>query len=226
MMSALVSIENAVDVTTINGLLKEVVREERYLQAALVGTVAKKEYICQRLAQHQASISALSSLHEGSSVLHAEVSELNTSAREVSDQVRRLDTDQIRVEAAIARLSLNADIVACTDGITISLENHEYEAATAFVEGLAHLQQSIVSVEEQTPLIHSTLFLHTREVVAAVIRDKINAAISQDNITEVLRFGKLFPKLYLSAEGLTKICQFLCKGVAKPSSLETLSEIV
>ena len=111
MMSALVSIENAVDVTTINGLLKEVVREERYLQAALVGTVAKKEYICQRLAQHQvtltresvhiklcdspslynqhmqASISALSSLHEGSSVLHAEVSELNTSAREVSDQV-------------------------------------------------------------------------------------------------------------------------------------------
>jgi len=42
-----------------------------------------------------------------------------------------------------------------------------------------------VSVEEQTPVIHSTLFLHTREVVAAVIRDKINAAISQDNITEV-----------------------------------------
>ena len=71
---------------------------------------------------------------------------------------------------------------------------------------------------------------------------------------KVLRFGKLFPKLYLSAEGLTKICQFLCKvssvftsrcafgdlsllmtervfpslflqGVAKPSSLETLSPI-
>ena len=30
------------------------------------------------------------------------------------------------------------------------LKNHEYEAATAFVEGLAHLQQSAVSVEEQT----------------------------------------------------------------------------
>ena len=42
-----------------------------------------------------------------------------------------------------------------------------------------------MSVEEQTPVIHSTLFLHAREVVAAVIRDKINAAISQDNITEV-----------------------------------------
>ena len=38
-------------------------------------------------------------------------------------QVRRLDTDQIRVEAAIARLSLNADIVACTDGITVRGES-------------------------------------------------------------------------------------------------------
>ena len=35
-------------------------------------------------------------------------------------QVRQLDVDQCRVEAAIARVSLNGDIASCVDGITVS----------------------------------------------------------------------------------------------------------
>jgi|TARA_B100001540_G_C15739458_1_gene611537 hypothetical protein len=51
--STSVSIENAVDVSTINGLLKEVVREEQDLQLDIVEGVAKKEHISHLLGLHQ-----------------------------------------------------------------------------------------------------------------------------------------------------------------------------
>lgn len=35
-------------------------------------------------------------------------------------QVRQLDVNQCRVEAAIARVSLNGDVASCVDGITVS----------------------------------------------------------------------------------------------------------
>lgn len=83
-------------------------------------------------------------------------------------QVRQLDVDQCRVEAAIARVSLNGDIASCVDGITVSfferlfiaqdlnsrtdvmmhhciqssLEDGDFEAAAGFVETLAKLQNT------------------------------------------------------------------------------------
>ncbi len=44
--------------------------------------------------------------------------------------------------------------------------------------------QSVASAADQ-PFCNSAQFLHTREEVACVMRDKINAAISEENITEV-----------------------------------------
>lgn len=114
------------------------------------------------------------------------------------------------------------------------------------METLLHLQdsasESAASHEKQ-----QAQFNYTCEAVASVIREKINDAVAKDDkvqvgnmcsevysghfsyvtvSTQVMTYGKLFPKLGLSHEGLNKICQYLCKVVLTYACIKLFMHIL
>lgn len=126
-------------------------------------------------------------------------------------QVRQLDVDQCRVEAAIARVSLNGDIASCVDGITVSfferlfiaqdlnsrtdvmlhhciqssLEDGDFEAAAGFVETLAKLQNTASGGEVLAVSEENKHFISARDAVAGVIRGKFNLAADENDTKKV-----------------------------------------
>jgi hypothetical protein len=126
-------------------------------------------------------------------------------------QVRQLDVDQCRVEAAIARVSLNGDIASCVDGITVSffgrlfiaqdlnsrtdvmlhhciqssLEDGDFEAAAGFVETLAKLQNTASGGEVLAVREENKHFISARDAVAGVIREKFNLAADENDTKKV-----------------------------------------
>ena len=222
-MNASTSIEDAVDVSTINRLLQEVVQTERHLERELFDTLVKKDQISERLTRHQTSSATMESIRDGSTRLHSDVLEMSVLANVVSDQVRQLDTEQNSVQSTIARVVLNVDMATCLDGIKNSLECDEYEAAAGFVEDLVNLQESATIQSNVAKDKKSAQFNQAREAVAGVLRDKISSAAVKGDVEQVLRFGKLFPKVGLSHEGLQKICQYLCKRITEQSNQDRIS---
>jgi hypothetical protein len=105
------------DVSTINGLLQEVVQAERRLHYELNDTVVQKEQVSARLtSRHQLFNAPLESIRKGSAGLHSDVLEMSALANVVSDQVRQLDTEQNSVQCTISRVVLNVDMAACMAG--------------------------------------------------------------------------------------------------------------
>eukprot|EP00227_Mantoniella_beaufortii_P018130 CAMPEP_0197602048 /NCGR_PEP_ID=MMETSP1326-20131121/36436_1 /TAXON_ID=1155430 /ORGANISM="Genus nov. species nov., Strain RCC2288" /LENGTH=678 /DNA_ID=CAMNT_0043169345 /DNA_START=10 /DNA_END=2043 /DNA_ORIENTATION=- len=214
-MNAAASIADAVDVSTINRLLQDVMQTERNLQRELFDTLGKKDQITERLTRHQMSSATLESIRNGSTRLHSDVLEMSALANVVSDQVRKLDTEQSSVQSTIIRVVLNVDMATCLDGIKNSLECDEYEAAAGFVE---EALVNCVANENKSAQFNQAL-----EAVAGVLRDKISSAAVKGEVEQVLRFGKLFPKVGLSQEGLQKICQYLCKRITEQSNQDRVS---
>lgn len=136
-------------------------------------------------------------------------------------QVRQLDVDQCRVEAAIARVSLNGDIASCVDGITVSfferlfiaqdlnsrtdvmlhhciqssLEDGDFEAAAGFVETLAKLQNTASGGEVLAVSEENKHFISARDAVAGVIRGKFNLA-ADENDTKKVNDSCVHTKMY------------------------------
>ena len=126
-------------------------------------------------------------------------------------QVRQLDVNQCRVEAAIARVSLNGDVASCVDGITVSfferlflaqnlnrrtdkmlhhciqssLEDGDFEAAAGFVETLAKLQNTASGGEVLAVSEENKHFISARDAVAGVIRGKFNLAADENDTKKV-----------------------------------------
>jgi len=204
----------AMDVSTINRLLQEVVQKERRLRRELHDTVERKEFISYRMVKHQSDISSLETVRHHSASLLEDIKDTSLSARAASDQVRQLDTAHGHAQEAIARVSLNADVTQCMDGVTSSLENKEYEAAANFVDTLAKLYNFMPHKEDITASdSENAQFVRVRDAVARVVREELHTAASQSDVSQVLRFAKLFPKLCLSDEGLTTVCLQLRKLV-------------
>lgn len=136
-------------------------------------------------------------------------------------QVRQLDVDQCRVEAAIARVSLNGDIASCVDGITVSfferlfiaqdlnsrtdvmlhhciqssLEDGDFEAAAGFVETLAKLQNTASGGEVLAVSEENKHFISARDAVAGVIRGKFNLA-ADENDTKKVNDSCVYTRMY------------------------------
>ena len=150
----------------------------------------------------------------------------------ISVQVKSIDQEQQKVQAAIQQVEDAQQLKNCITGVQQALKVKDYENAAVYIEMYLEFNRSI-----NHALVHDIVIMldddTTNDVKSATVRDATAimkrakqetlqicleqfseaAGTGQDDV--VLRFWKLFPKLGEPELGLEKLCEHLCSTIRK-----------
>ncbi|KPP74016.1 conserved oligomeric Golgi complex subunit 4-like [Scleropages formosus] len=140
-------------------------------------------------------------------------------AENVSSKVRQLDLAKNRLYQAIQRADDILDLKFCTDGVQTALRNEDYEQAAAHIHRYLSLDQSVIELSRQggeSSAVDASLALlqEAEQRLKALVKERLDQAISAGDLAQVERFFKIFPLLGLHDEGLARFAQYLCTQLA------------
>ncbi|MBN3311009.1 COG4 protein, partial [Amia calva] len=140
-------------------------------------------------------------------------------AENVSSKVRQLDLAKNRLYQAIQRADDILDLKFCTDGVQTALRNEDYEQAAAHVHRYLSLDQSVIELSRQggeSSAVDASLALlqEAEQRLKGLVRERLDQAITADDLPQVERFFKIFPLLGLHEQGLARFAQYLCTQLA------------
>ncbi|KAL4657066.1 conserved oligomeric Golgi complex subunit 4 [Arapaima gigas] len=140
-------------------------------------------------------------------------------AENVSSKVRQLDLAKNRLYQSIQRADDILDLKFCTDGVQTALRNEDYEQAAAHVHRYLSLDQSVIELSRQggeSNAVDASLALlqEAEQRLKALVKERLDQAITTGDLAQVERFFKIFPLLGLHDEGLARFAQYLCTQLA------------
>ncbi|KAG9336937.1 hypothetical protein JZ751_029952 [Albula glossodonta] len=140
-------------------------------------------------------------------------------AENVSSKVRQLDLAKNRLYQAIQRADDILDLKFCTDGVQTALRNEDYEQAAAHVHRYLSLDQSVIELSRQggeSSAVDASLALlqEAEQRLKALVKERLDQAITDGDLAQVERFFKIFPLLGLHDQGLARFAQYLCTQLA------------
>ncbi len=169
-------------------------------------------------------------------------------ADNVSSKVRVLDIAKGRVTGCIKRVTDILDLKECTDGVTLALEEEDYETAANHIHRYLSLDKESLRLKtnsaylannsldkkqgvdqynaESYYLEHSfNLLQESKLKLQKIVEDKYNQALVQDDVPQLERFFKIFPLIGQSQNGLTKFSSYLCLQItqAAEKNFETIN---
>ncbi len=159
-------------------------------------------------------------------------------ADNVSSKVRVLDIAKGRVTGCIKRVTDILDLKECTDGVTLALEEEDYETAANHIHRYLSLDKESLRLKtnstyftnnnnekkqgidqynaESYYLEHSFNLLQESKIkLQKIVEDKYNQALVQDDVPQLERFFKIFPLIGQSQNGLTKFSSYLCLQITQ-----------
>ncbi|XP_041454635.1 conserved oligomeric Golgi complex subunit 4-like [Lytechinus variegatus] len=209
------SVENLTEISEIQTALVKLSKEEQSVTDEI-----------DMLLDHHGHLEAkMNSLHRmGPNLQHVSLDAKKLSgmigctselAENVSSKVRQLDLAKSRVQSAIQRVNDILDLKFCTDGVQTALQSEDYEKAAGHIHRYLTLdekvlKQALPDAREGSSIDASLKVLHEGEQnLKALVRKKLDQAISSSDRPSVERFFKIFPLLNLHEEGLTKFSTYL-----------------
>ncbi|GBF96968.1 hypothetical protein Rsub_09048 [Raphidocelis subcapitata] len=207
-MQQLARITNLHDVTR---LLHDVVAQERACDAALDKMLCKRTELERGILVLNATTSEMLELvRADAEQLLGSVASTASAADAIGARVRRLDTAQSRVRAALALVDLILDRTSCVSGVQGAMAGGDFEAAAGHIATFLDLERRLAGaagalsddtgqVEEQRQLL-----LAAKARLEAIVAARLEEAVAARDHAAVTRFVRLHRPLGNAQLGVSR----------------------
>ncbi len=146
-----------------------------------------------------------------------------STATRISNAVKRLDLEQVRVKGTLDVVEQVAELKACVLGVTGSMgAPQDWETAAGYLNRASKIPNEIVNgsfAEEIVPTAEvpdppTVTLEHAAESLRGLFLREFEKAAQDGNGTKVTRFFKLFPLIGKPDVGLDVYGRYVCQGVA------------
>uniref|UniRef100_A0A8C9WM68 Conserved oligomeric Golgi complex subunit 4 n=1 Tax=Scleropages formosus TaxID=113540 RepID=A0A8C9WM68_SCLFO len=213
------AIESLTELDDLERVYQQLCNEERQVESELEALVSQQGKIETKMLALQRMGPNLQLIEGDASQLSGMIAFTCSLAENVSSKVRQLDLAKNRLYQAIQRADDILDLKFCTDGVQTALRNEDYEQAAAHIHRYLSLDQSVIELSRQggeSSAVDASLALlqEAEQRLKALVKERLDQAISAGDLAQVERFFKIFPLLGLHDEGLARFAQYLCTQLA------------
>ena len=157
------------------------------------------------------------------SISNGLLSNAASTAKRISNAVKRLDLEQARVKGTLEVVEQVAELKACVLGVAGSMgAPQDWETAAGYFNRASKIPKEIVNgpfAEEIVPTAEvpdppNVTLEHAAESLRGLFLREFEKAAQEGNGTKVTRFFKLFPLIGRPDVGLDVYGRYVCQGVA------------
>lgn len=157
------------------------------------------------------------------SISNGMLSNAASTAKRISNAVKRVDLEQFRVKATLDVVEQVAELKTCVLGVTGSMgAPQDWETAAGYLNRASKIPEDIINgsfAEEIVPTAEvpdppRVTIEHAAESLCGLFLREFEKAALENNGTKVTRFFKLFPLIGRSEVGLDVYGRYVCQGVA------------
>ena len=157
------------------------------------------------------------------SISNGLLSNAASTAKRISNAVKRLDLEQARVKGTLEVVEQVAELKACVLGVAGSMgAPQDWETAAGYLNRASKIPKEIVNgpfAEEIVPTAEvpdppNVTLEHAAESLRGLFLREFEKAAQEGNGTKVTRFFKLFPLIGRPDVGLDVYGRYVCQGVA------------
>ncbi|VDN28810.1 unnamed protein product [Gongylonema pulchrum] len=137
--------------------------------------------------------------------------------------VSALDVAKGRVVECLQRVSDLMDLRTCADGVSVAMEQEDYELAARHIHKFLTLDTAVFQMGEQaeakdTGQSMGRSYEILREAAAemkSIVEKRFDQAVESNDVASIQRFFKLFPLLNEHANGIRRFGDYLCAEISK-----------
>ncbi|RGP67252.1 calcium-transporting atpase 1 [Fusarium longipes] len=145
------------------------------------------------------------------------------TAGRLSDRVKELDLEKIRVEETLGVVEQVAELKACVNGVVGSMgAPQDWEAAAGYISRASKIPEEITKGSFAVGIVPSVevpdppwvTLEEAKESLCGLFLREFEKAAEESDGTKVTRFFKLFPLIGRADVGLDVYGRYVCQGVA------------
>ncbi|KAH7006093.1 hypothetical protein EDB82DRAFT_421229 [Fusarium venenatum] len=145
------------------------------------------------------------------------------TAGRLSDRVKELDLEKIRVEETLGVVEQVAELKACVNGVVGSMgAPQDWEAAAGYISRASNIPEEITKGSFAVGIVPSVevpdppwvTLEEAKESLCGLFLREFEKAAEESDGTKVTRFFKLFPLIGRADVGLDVYGRYVCQGVA------------
>nr|CAH7757940.1 unnamed protein product [Callosobruchus chinensis] len=157
--------------------------------------------------------------HEAQDLVNT-INDISDSSEKISGKIRSLDVAKNRVEECQLRVNDLIDLDICSQGVQAAILDSDYEKGAAHVHRFLSMDQSLLTktatdMDNVSNIMKSVRTLQdASSQLRAIVEHKFNEAVTNEDLTSIERFFKIFPLLGMHEEGIKEFCTYLRTKIA------------